>query len=381
MGILPLTFHDLDFRHRFAPCRSRDGTASEKWVPSGMPRFRPAVTMTTFYLYRTNERTGELEGPCGTGICVTVPSNVPGKPHAYGVTAHHVIAGGAASIRFNRLYQTQIGNAVRRTVGTKIIEIEPHEWQFIPGGDDLAAIDITGHVGHEEDLLRSVPESDIADLDFIERVSLTLGEDVFMVGLFTGNPGKQFNHVAARFGNLSQLSNVAHPIKQGNGIVRPSHVIDMHSRPGFSGSPVFVYRTPGNDLTAIDRDGNFHVDYNAKNNAFVKLLGIHSGQFKERMDAEKAEGIGTREPIMDGDKLSVQSSMTIVIPAWSIRDLLNLPYFAELRSARERKARANGEPKIQPEASEVVSPTDNPSHKEDFMSLLNAAAKGNKPAS
>ena len=304
-----------------------------------MPRFRPAVTMTTFYLFRTNERTGDLEGPCGTGFCIILPSSIGGAiPHAYGVTAHHVIASGASSIRFNRMHEIADGKATQKIVGTKVIEIEPHEWQFIPGRDDIAAIDLTDHVGHADDLLRGIPETDIADLGFIDRVKLTLGEDVFMVGLFTGNPGDQFNHVAVRFGNLSQLANHAHPIAQGNGNIRPSHITDMHSRPGFSGSPVFVYRTPGNDLTAIDQEGNFNLDLMRNDNAFVKLLGIHSGQFVERIEAARSEGTryAPSEPIRDGDKLAVQSSMAIVVPAWNIRPLLDLPYFQELRRTREQ---------------------------------------------
>jgi hypothetical protein len=339
--------------------------------------------MATFYLDRVNERTGELEGPCGTGFCVTIPSNVSGEiPHAYGVTASHVIASGASCVRFNRVYEEQDGKTTKKVVGTKTIEIEPHEWHFIPGEDDIAAIDLTEHIGHRDDLLRGIPVTDLAHLGFIKESRLTLGEDVFMVGLFTGNPGNSFNHVAVRFGNLSQLANGDAPIKQGNGNIRPSHIIDMHSRPGFSGSPVFVYRTPGNDLTAIDQDGNFIDDAMKPHSAFVKLLGVHSGQFVERMGAERAEGMRyDAEPIREGDRLAVQSSMTIVVPAWAILDLLAVPHFLEMRKMREQKARKREEPKVQPEVAEAAPQADNPSQKEDFTSLLNAAARSNKPAS
>jgi hypothetical protein len=380
MTVIPLYFQDFDFAYTAAPWCWGDGRVGQKWVPYGMPRFRPSVAMTTFYLYRTDERTGEITGPCGTGFCVAMPSTIGGKYHLYAITAHHVIASGASHLRFNRIMRVQDGTKLTTIVGTKLLTVEPHEWQFIPGGDDIAGLDITAQ-DDDDDLIRAVHIDDLATIGFIDKSQLTLGEDVFMVGLFTGNPGSQFNHVAVRFGNLSQLSNGAAPIKQGNGIVRPSHVIDMHSRPGFSGSPVFVYRTPGNDLTAIDREGNFVEDMMKPYSAFVKLLGVHSGQFVERMTAEHAESLYDADPIKRGDKLAVQSSMTIVVPAWSILELLGLQHFVEIRKVRDHKVRQQGEPTVQPEVSEVAPATDNPSHKEDFTRLLGAAAKANKPAS
>jgi hypothetical protein len=264
------------------------------------------------------------------------------------------------------------------TVTTKFVEFEPHEWQFLPGGDDIAAVDVTDSIGHEDDLLSGVYESDFAHLGFIEESKLTLGEDVFMIGLFTGNPGKQFNHVAVRFGNISQLAHQSHPVLQGNGALRASHIVDMHSRPGFSGSPVFVYRTPWNDLTAIDETGSFFPKLDARHNAFIKLLGIHSGQFIERIDAKRIETIRPNEPIRDGDTLAVQSSMAIVVPSWTILELLNMQHFRDQRAAREKTQRKQNAPKMRPEAA-IAEPADaNPSHKEDFTALLGEAVQSQK---
>jgi hypothetical protein len=197
---------------------------------------------------------------------------------------------------------------------------------------------------------------------FINDAGLSLGEDGFMLGLFTGQPGLYFNLPSARFGNLSQLANFAHPIEQGHGITRPSHIFDMHSRPGFSGSPVFIFRTPLSDLTNIQEDGTYVLDLgdftSTKHDAFVKLLGIHSGQFIENAETKKAEA---GRPITEGDKLRLQSSMTIIVPAWAINELLDVPALKEQREMREKKF----EPKVIPEWAKTSSSDDPPATDEN----------------
>lgn len=307
-----------------------------------MPRFRPEILLTAFYLYRRDKSTGELRGPCGTGVFVARASGILDHPHVYAVTAHHVaVSGGASIIRLNSRDPTA---PIGARLNARFLHYEPYEWQFIPGGDDIAAVDLTGKIGDQYDFVRAADEKDFVTIEFMNNVKLGAGDDGFMLGLFSSNPGVKYNLPAVRFGNISQLADAIHPIKQGNDIARPSHVFDMHSRPGYSGSPVFVYRTPGNDMMAIDEHGDFHIDHNASDNAFIKLLGIHSGQFLERMVTEKAEAHGP-EPIVEGDKLVVQSSMTIVVPAWNISKLLDLQVFADLREMRERRLIQKGETK------------------------------------
>src|ERR1700693_3020590 len=72
--------------------------------------------------------------------------------------------------------------------------------------------------------------------------ALGVGSDTFMVGRFIDHDGGETNRPAARFGHISVLPA---PIIQPNDVTADSFCIDMHSRPGYSGSPVFVYRTPG----------------------------------------------------------------------------------------------------------------------------------------
>lgn len=352
-----------------------------------MPRLGYAVQITVFYLFGTDPRTGLLKGPAGTGVFVSRTQN--GVMHVYAVTAYHV------AVKPYAMSQIRINTVVRSAgsedrLSSRIIPLEPDEWKFIPGSDDLAAVDVTDKFGATEtfDFVANVDEAQFATQEFIDQVELGEGEDGFMIGMFTSNPGDGVNVPAVRFGNISQMAHPAMPLEQGNGQKRPSHVFDMRSRPGYSGSPVFVYRTPDHDLTTVVEEDSNMVRVITADNMFVKLLGIHSGQFQEEVVATMAEAYG-QLPIHEGDKLLIPSSMTVVVPASRISDLLNLPQFEEQRKMREQRPRNN--PKVIPEgsggdksalkkATQVVPDSENnPDHLEDFNSLLGAAAKARSP--
>lgn len=106
------------------------------------------------------------------------------------------------------------------------------------------------------------------------------------------------------------------PVTQTNGAVRESYAIDLHSRTGFSGSPVFVWRAGGPDLVSADLKFG---------NRVLMLLGVHFGQFPERWEVVPgtdvaAEGVSLKA---DGRYLKGMSGMTCVAPAWALMDLLD----------------------------------------------------------
>jgi hypothetical protein len=107
------------------------------------------------------------------------------------------------------------------------------------------------------------------------------------------------------------------PIKQPNGTTADSFCLDMHSRSGFSGSPVFVYRTIGGDLGETIRT------LQHSQRAFLRFLGIYGGQFPE--DLKRG----------DGDYVKGLSGMTCALPAWNIFDVLNHEKLVTQRSLEE----------------------------------------------
>jgi hypothetical protein len=164
---------------------------------------------------------------------------------------------------------------------------------------------------------------------------------------------------------------------------QPSFIADMRSRPGYSGSPVFVYRTQWTDVRTIGDDGIQRIDLGSVSNEpgvktnFIKFLGVHCAQYHEKVKI-KAQGL----PDLDQKEITVASAMTIVRPAWRVRDLLELPDFKERRTMRDKSGEMGADaiaevdrPASSDEKSTSSNKHPNPNHPEDFSSLLNAATK------
>lgn len=397
-------------------CRSPLEGPSLRWVPSGMPRLSPEFKRCVFFLYGRDPKCGDGQiddRPVGSGVLMGVPFRE--RPHlmahVYAVTCWHVATDiGASIIRIN----TNDGKS-------RYLEFDPSEWQFNPRGSDLAAIDITSRVEYRGDEIACVPTCLLADDKFIEDDEVEIGEDGFMLGLFADQAGADKNLIAARFGNLSLLADASAPLRQPNGQRRPAHLFDLHSRPGFSGSPVFIYRTPGGDLRdAALRGGGLGSSrgslprimtavadqvvknamagkkdpssFNAampelRNNLFLRLLGIHVGQYHDKVKVGKAPASPKAEGgvIYEGDYLDIPNSMALVVPASEIQALLNLPTFKDQRMARDETRKQMRENAARPEAAvpddRATRPEAdaNPDHREDFTRLVSAASK-RKPA-
>jgi hypothetical protein len=145
--------------------------------------------------------------------------------------------------------------------GHVFIETEPHEWGFIAGGDDLVVFDITDNeIIHKYNNVRYIPFSMIISSSYIHTNEINIGEDGFMLGMFADHYGEARNLIAARFGNISLMADESAPIRQPNKSVRPSFLFHLRSRPGFSGSPVFVYRTPAGDLRYASERGKDEIE-------------------------------------------------------------------------------------------------------------------------
>jgi hypothetical protein len=353
----PIRFQDADFERRLAWCWSPLEGRSRRWIPFGMPRISQVYLDSVFFLFGQSPETGKV-GPVGTGVLIGYPGqHGPFRAlhrHIYAITCQHVVWSGASSIRINRSKGQH-----------RFIEIEPDEWQFIPGGADLAAVDVTERIFEERREVAVIPQGFLVDKDFIKREELGVGEDGFMLGLFADLHGTHRNLVAYRYGNICLLADEAEPLLQPNGTKGPAHIFDMRSRPGFSGSPVFVYRTPAGDLRNATERGEEDIrrqraleeahrrgtltpfgaaagmrsmrEFDIRGNTFMMLLGIHAGQYHDWVTVRKAPPIrGELDVnIVEGDRLSIPNSMAVVIPAWEIATLLNLDVFTKQRNVRD----------------------------------------------
>lgn len=333
---------------------------------SGMPKVAKTVSESVFFLFRHDPKTGRIVGPEGTGVLIARESKrLPGELHYYAVTNRHVACeGGASIIRLN----THDG-------GSRFIELDPSEWHFKKSGDDLAAADLGSRLDPTGDEIKHNNETGFVDQRTIEKLEIGPGEDVFMCGLFASHHGGERNVPTVRFGNLSMLASDQAPVELGTGASRPCHLADMRSRSGYSGSPVFVYRTFGSDLTTA-ADQYVGLD---ETSIFMGLLGIHCGQFMDEIEVRKLRKPRSErkgDPISEGDELEIQSSMTVIVPAWRITELLDLEVFEMSRAKRDEERESHWKKRPRAEAVSSARPSDeNPSHREDFTRLVGAAAR------
>lgn len=143
--------------------------------------------------------------------------------HFYAVTARHVVE--------------RVPNPVLRVnlKSGKFVQLETNGARWIPhpDGDDLAVCPIG--------LDKEIQFSAVGLEDFyspLSKLEIFPGDEVFMIGRFTSHEGKQRNAPSVRFGNLSML-----PIETMESLYKKdqeTYLIEQHSLPGYSGSPVFV---------------------------------------------------------------------------------------------------------------------------------------------
>lgn len=393
-----LRLQDAGFEYGYVRGREANGARPKRWVPIGMPRLNPNFARCVFFLFG-RDRKGKIKSqPEGTGVLIGARERIRGTgyfTHMYAVTCAHVAPQGASVMRVN----TQEGNS-------RFIDLHPDiDWLTPTNGADLAAADITDQFEVGDDV-RYLSTAQLATKGFVKTVEIGIGEDGFMLGLFSRLPGKDRNMVAAKFGNIALMADEAAPIGLEGRTPRPSHLFDIRSRGGFSGSPVFVYRTPDGDLRDIDdgvrrrttvaprmvvsadprgsmrepmhAEADWALEYDMEDNIFLRLLGIHIGQYPEVVKARKLPKTKpiseTDDLIRHGDRFVIEGGVTVVVPAWEILDLLNREEFVKRRAEREAQL-DDSEPVPETAAEEPERPPieGDAQHKERFTALLDEA--------
>lgn len=257
-----------------------------------MPKIPQDVLKSSFFVYEKLADAEKAINPIGTGFLIGVAS----KKQTIG------------SRFFASIFATTNQHVVRDRCAVRIedvcAETKEDDWIFNSTGDDFAITPI--RLDHCYDT-RFIPTTSFATEEFITENEIGVGDDVFMFGLYVDNQNYATGIPSARFGHISMMPHeqATAIVQNATGPTAPSIILDMHSRSGFSGSPVFVYRTPGSNLDHAN-SGNLMLN----EGALFKFLGIHWGQFPEfwRRDSED----GSR------DLIEGVSGMTVAIPAWRV---------------------------------------------------------------
>jgi hypothetical protein len=284
-----------------------------------MPRIADRALDGVVYLYhdRQHAELGREFG--GSGFIAGVASERLPKQvfYQYIVSNWHVVArDGCPVVRMNFKDGTP-----------DIHEFEPHEWEFIPG-IDVAVVPV--HISDRHSITTAAVDCFLTE-EKIKEHDIGPGEDVVMIGRFIDHDGGATNKPAVRFGCVSVMPT---PIRQKWGWTANSYCIDLHSRNGFSGAPVFAYRLPLHNLGNAVTDST-HTELRP----FFGLLGIHWGQFPELWEIKNKSNPDTSRMenatplVAGGHVVEGFSGMTCVIPAGDILKVLNTP---KLRSERDR---------------------------------------------
>ena len=252
-----------------------------------MPRIAKLYLQTVVYIYRNQESAEADTGGGGSGFLVA--RLVDGGYQTFVVTNRHVIDKLANPVI--RLNQNAGEPALYATNRAR--------WKDHPEGDDISV--------YQLDMLaeehRHVFFWETAFLQ-PDNEYIGLGSDVAMLGRFVGLNGQREIRPTARFGSIASPSVYI----ETNSFNEPQQtlVVECHSVPGYSGSPVIAY-LPSTALreSALESPG-----------IGPFLLGVvwkHFGSPEEVFDEDGKE---------IGAQVKGNSGLAGVVPAWRIADVL-----------------------------------------------------------
>jgi hypothetical protein len=289
-----------------------------------MPRIPDEIQNCSAYIYPSSEaaKHGEEAGASGFLVGVQLEKNAE-YYQIYVVTNRHAIYRGKTKyIRLNR-----------NDGEIQIFPIKKKSWLLHSDGDDLAVLPI------------DFPQSEIT-FSFVDVKHFALsgdvgahgigcGDDVFMVGRFIGHDGKQRNFPSIRFGNIAMMPNekIRHPTFK---IEQESYLVECRSIPGYSGSPVFMYK--GSLVMLPQRYTGGLVSTLPQ---IPWLLGVDWCHLNDPQPVLDADG----EPLPGGWRVRSNTGMAAVVPAWRLLDILNGAVLAKQRKhedARISKNKENG---------------------------------------
>jgi hypothetical protein len=290
--------------------------------------------------------------PWGTGFLVTTGDTGT----VYLVTAAHVISQRQDcpfAVRFNKPDGGAHNHYIDRadwqfhsdvTVDIAVLEIEPPEWaDYKPWPQKPGVMD---------------------DFKF-ESKNIGPGDVIYTVALWDKLRGKKKNKPFVHVGHIGmvpqddkiQVKNWI-PGKIDDPVDVEAYLTEGEPLFGASGSPVFVRRS-----IELGK-GLYKSDPNAKTWIYgnVFLLGLMSDSYMERAIIERV-GLTV-----------VPRGVNIVVPSMKINEILDKQELKEKR-ANDAKERRMASAVLPEKLSASPANHENPSHREDFDSLLNKAAK------
>lgn len=203
-----------------------------------------------------------------------------------------------------------------------------------------------------------------------------LGQEIAIVGLFRHHYGSTTKSVPiVRVGNISAMP--VERIKSRYCGFIEAFLIEARSISGLSGSPVFVNlsddprRRRSLAVVGVEQNSDSIVDFSR-----YLLLGLMHGHFDLPNMIEDA----VTEDNGGGEREAINTGIGVVIPIQKIIETLYQPELVEMRKKKQAEDRKDGAtPDVFDDDDAPPAGDANPKHREDFNSLVNAAARKREP--
>jgi hypothetical protein len=289
-----------------------------------------AFLKTVVYLYYSDAEAKWGAHRGATAFLAGVPSAVGNAHHPYVVTNAHALDKNGVVIRINK-----------PSGGFDTISVAYDEWIRHPHGDDVAVYPI--ELNRRDHAVEVIPIS-----WFLPREGhpFRVGDDCLIIGRQINLEGKRSNTPAARFGAISMMN--PEPINQDiRHFDQESIAVEARSLGGFSGAPVFAYRTaslstptlredvpqPGSDIPLLNAGDLVHGEWPIVVSPLIEgplcLLGMNWGHMGSR---KAIVGEGSLAKLSKANReLALNSGMLLLVPAWRITELLMTRELVELR--------------------------------------------------
>jgi hypothetical protein len=235
----------------------------------------------------------------------------------YAVTAKHVIDDIKKRSCYKVFLRLNIAGA-----GAKWVETDLLEWRSHPT-DDLVDVAVFKFVLSEELDHKFYPLESMVDPKIIEEFAVGIGDEVFLVGLFSQHYGSQRNIPIARVGNIAAMPEEKIFTKDWGAI--DAYLIEARSIGGISGSPVFAY-------IGSTRPMRGRLSYLEGSPAFY-LLGLMHGHW----DASASDLDVVVEDRIGHERVNM--GIAIVVPAIKILEVISQPEIRKVESPQEDEIR------------------------------------------
>ena len=201
-----------------------------------MPRLPDRFLNCSAFLYPTVDAAMRDVSSGGSGVIMVVRGTINKLvKHYYILTNAHVIAGGAPSVRITRHDNGQ-DEFIDKSVG---------DW-VLSDTDDLATcrVESSDQHGEQRKYLGIYVDMFMDDKD-IQKFNVGIGDEVFSIGRFFDADRLPKTTPVVRFGNIAMMPEKSFPTsRHGKHFEQPSYLVEMRSRTGFSGSPIFAFISP-----------------------------------------------------------------------------------------------------------------------------------------